>query len=203
MHKTRVRELDRRWKAGERLSSPDGGRLARVDVGLARPASKGGEDEQMLLVLVALRTWKTWPLFFELPGICQSLVRCSPVEYKIMDFSGRCLLDGFRIQLLLVQHWILDTCLRQFTEAGPDCRKLRILRAVAVSLLVVDIPFVPQWQISMVQTLQQIIEIPLSPLVDVSVVRAVQSLSAAVEKTFIRAPTVAARGEIAARGSHC
>ena len=38
--------------------------------------------------------------------IWQSLVRRSPMEYRIVDFSGRCHPDGFRIQLLLVQHWI-------------------------------------------------------------------------------------------------
>ena len=40
-------------------------------------------------------------------------------------------------------------------------RKLRFLRSCS-SFLVVDIPFVLQWQISMVQTIQQIIGIPLS-----------------------------------------
>ena len=61
--------------------------------------------------------------------------------------------------------WFDSGCMsRQFTEAGLDCGKLRILRSCS-SLLVVDIPFVPQWQISTVQSIQLIIVIPLSSFV--------------------------------------
>ena len=36
----------------------------------------------------------------------QSLVRCSPSKYRILDFSWRRLLDFSRVQRFFVQHWI-------------------------------------------------------------------------------------------------
>ena len=129
------------------------------------------------------------------PCIWQTRVRRS-LLYRIMEFSGRWLLDGFRIQRLLVQHWIqLYVSLRRLLEyltcrvrrrhgqwyvlAGfarhdtphavyPSIVGWSVLTCWTVwsrqfrdrwrlhrssSFMVVDIPFVPQRQISMVQTI--------------------------------------------------
>ena len=84
---------------------------------------------------------------------------CSEFASGVPDYGffwGDDVLVYFRIQLLLGS--TLDTCLRQYMEAyGSDCRKLRSLRSCS-SLLVVDIPFVPQRQTSMVQTILQPME---------------------------------------------
>ena len=69
-----------------------------------------------------------------------------------------------RIPFSILLGSTVDAChvsLRRLVQTAENCE----FSAVAGSLLVVDIPFVPQWQISMVQSIQQIIEIPLSPFV--------------------------------------
>ena len=64
-----------------------------------------------------LRSVRTWhaDIISTAPRIWQTLVRSSPVEFRIMDFSGRRLLETFPYSALVGS--TLDTSLRQFTEA--------------------------------------------------------------------------------------
>ena len=79
-------------------------------------------------------------------------VTCSEFARGVQDYGFFWKVPSGRIPYSILLVSTVDACLRLFTEAGPDCKKLRILRSCS-SFLIVDIPFVPQWQISMVQTL--------------------------------------------------
>ena len=94
--------------------------------------------------------WETSSRFFYDP--LYLTVTCSEFARGVQDYGFFWKKPSGRILYSILLGSTLDACLRQFTEAGPDCRTLRILNSCS-SFLIVDIPFVPQWHISMVQTL--------------------------------------------------
>ena len=93
-----------------------------------------------------------------------------------MDFPGGCILVYVRIQLQLVQHWIhVYVCMWRLVVQTAETAE----SPVAVFLLVVNIPFVMEKQISMVQILLATRAIPVSVrswVIDVPSMQVVQVL---------------------------
>ena len=130
--------------------------------------------------------WETTLRYFYDPLFLT--VTCSEFARGVQDYGFFWKMPSGRIPYSILLGFDSGCMSRQFTEAGPDCTKLRILRSCSSSL-VIDILFVLRRLIPMVQTIQQIIEILLSPFVfrwSMSPLCGPCSLSgAAVEKTFV------------------
>ena len=82
-----------------------------------------------------------------------------PQEHRKIGFFWE-MTSYVSVSSSLVRQWIYMSVYRGLVA---DCSKLRSFRSCSSSL-VIDILFVPQWQIFMVQTVQLIMVIPLSPL---------------------------------------